>query len=62
MTVVRHLDAKGVEYKYVDLTLPENADWLSEFKDRNLTQVPQTIRGSDPWIEGVDFDSINRLF
>lgn len=61
-TVARHLDAKGVEYQYVDLTLPENAEWYDAFKDRNLTNVPQTIRGNDDWIEGVDFDSINRLF
>lgn len=60
--VARHLDAKGVNYEYVDLTDPENADWLEEFQSRNLTNVPQTLRGGSAWIEGVDLDAVNRLF
>ena len=60
-TVARHLDARGIAYEYIDVTLPENADWAGEMGDRSLRNVPQTILG-DEWIEGVDFDAINRLF
>lgn len=60
-TVARHLETKGAQFEYVDLTLPENAEWYEAFRERNLTNVPQTVAG-DEWVEGVDFDSINRLF
>lgn len=61
-TVARHLEAKGIPFEYVDLTDPDNAEWLAEFKERNLTNVPQTLRGDGTWVEGVDFDSIATLF
>jgi glutaredoxin len=61
-TVARHLDNKGIEYSYLDLTDPANAEVYEEFKRRNLTQVPQTFRGDGTWVEGVDFASIEKLF
>lgn len=61
-TVARHLEAKGIDFEYVDLTEPDNAEWLAEFKERNLTNVPQTLRGDGTWVEGVDFEAINKLF
>lgn len=61
-TVDRHLNAKGVEHLYVDLSDPANAEWLEEFRRRNLTQVPQTLKGDSQWVEGVDFARIEALF
>jgi glutaredoxin len=61
-TVHRHLNTRGVEHDYIDLTLPENAALYEEFKSRGLTQVPQTFRGDSDWVEGVDFAKIDTLF
>lgn len=60
-TVARHLTAKNVDYTYIDLTTPEGAEWVEQMGERGLKNVPQTVLG-DEWIEGVDFDAINRLF
>lgn len=57
--VGKHLDAKGVEYTYIDVT--QDAEWRAWMEEQNLRNVPQTIRG-DERVEGVDFDAINRLF
>lgn len=57
--VARHLDAKGVEYEYIDVTT--DPDWRGYMDDNDLSQVPQTVRG-DQRVEGVDLDAINRLF
>jgi glutaredoxin len=59
--VERYLDDKGVTVTHIDLSLPENSEWLALFRERNLTNVPQTVSG-ETWVEGVDLDSINRLF
>lgn len=58
-TVAKHLDAKGVEYVYVDVA--EDAEWAAWMRENGLSQVPQTVRGAER-VEGVDFDGINRLF
>ena len=60
--VAKHLDAKGVDYEYIDLSLPENAAWVELFRARGLTNVPQTFKGDSEWIEGVDFARIEALF
>lgn len=60
--VARHLERNGVNHVYIDLSKPENAGWLEEFRSRNLTQVPQTFRGDSEWVEGVDFARIEALF
>ena len=60
--VRKHLDAKGVDYEYIDLTDPKNEAWLERFQSRNLRNVPQTFRGESDWIEGVDFAAIEALF
>lgn len=60
-TVARHLEARGVAFDYVDVTTPEGEAWRDEMVGRNLANVPQTVLGEE-WIEGVDFDAINRLF
>ena len=57
--VARHLDAKGVEYEYIDVTT--DPDWRGYMDDNDLKNVPQTVRG-DQRVEGVDLDAINRLF
>lgn len=57
--VAKHLEAKGVEFQYVNVQ--EDAEWAAWMRENNLSNVPQTIRG-DERVEGVDFDSINRLF
>lgn len=59
--VERYLDDHGFAFEHVDLTTPEGEAWLKEFRDRNLTNVPQTVSG-ETWVEGVDLDAINRLF
>lgn len=56
---VKHLEAKGVEFEYVDVTQDE--EWAGKMRDRNLKNVPQTVRG-ETWIEGLDFNAINTLF
>lgn len=61
-TVDRHLNSRGVDHLYIDLTDPENEELLAEFRSRNLTNVPQTFKGDGEWIEGVDLDAVNRLF
>jgi glutaredoxin len=58
--VARHLDDRGVEFEYVDLSDPANSHWVAEMQERNLTQVPQTIRG-ETWIEGVQLDAIDAM-
>lgn len=60
--VGKHLDAKGVDYEFVDLSDPDNADFLAEFQARNLSNVPQTFKGDSDWVEGVDFAKIESLF
>jgi glutaredoxin len=57
--VAKHLDAKGAEYVYVDLS--QDKEWAAWMAEQGLKNVPQTILG-DVRVEGVDFDSINRLF
>ena len=57
--VRKHLDAKGVKYEYIDVTT--DPDWRDYMEERNLSQVPQTVRG-DQRVEGVVLDAINRLF
>ena len=57
--VARKLDDAGVDYDYGDLT--EDAEWYATFKERGLSNVPQTVRG-DTWVEGFDPDAIEKLF
>lgn len=58
-TVVRHLENKGIQFEYIDVTKDE--DWANWMRENGLSAVPQTIKGEER-VEGVDFDSINRLF
>lgn len=58
-TVARHLENKGVEYEYIDVTKDE--EWANWMRANGLSNVPQTIKGEER-VEGVDFDAINRLF
>lgn len=57
--VINHLKARGVDYEKIDVTQDE--EWRRWMVDRNLTKVPQTIKGDDR-VEGADIDAINRLF
>lgn len=55
----RYLEERNIPFNYIDATSdPEWADWMAE---QGLRNVPQIVKG-DERVEGLDFDSIARLF
>lgn len=62
-TVVRHLQARGIPHRYIDVTSdPEYADLLAA---HNIRAVPVTLREGAPreeWVMGFDPDGLGRLF